>query len=424
MGITTQEKRNFLNLNFLDDYISSIELDKSTSEKFRKNETQIYRMKRNRNLCGEESTCKCSQSKTPGVISVDECQTSTEGIIRISKITAASKIAIEPVLVGAKYLSEIRFEFSDNQIEEIVDFTRSAFNFLPVRVLEFENNPKLVLGHIERELTVLGIKATVIKKHGVAKIHDFMFASDNLTFSDFSASLHNFYFGTIKTVKDGYIWQTFAVVHLLIEGKFLDFSTFSGLTVTTITIRNVISINDVELAPQGLFSKARALRELTIVNTSNFHLNDFFFHELYSDPSYSLALEVDIWNIRQNTFAPRVNLTQLERLNQVNITDDMRDIISTKNDTSECSAFCLSSNGTKMNCYYLNSQEKRACGICVKNIVGESNLTKELGRVCEIVNMPRTTQKLTPESQTSSVARSTTSAAGTNSYAMKLLDMT
>ena len=288
-------------------------------------------MKRNRNLCGEESTCKCSQSKLPGVMSVDECQTSKEGIILISKITEVSKIAIKTMLSGiqwntVEYSEKIQLAFSDNQIEEIVDFNRSAVNRLPVRVLEFENNPNLVLGHIDTESPVTSVRATTIKKYGVSKLHDFMFSSDNLTFSDFSASFHNFYFGKIKSIRDGLIWSTFVVVHLHFEGKFLDFSNFSGLTVKTITIRNVISIDGVELVPRGLFSKSSRLSQLTVYNTSNFHLHDFFFQDLYDRPNCNLMLELDIWNIQQNTFAPRINLTQLEKLNQVNITDDIIEI--------------------------------------------------------------------------------------------------
>ena len=377
---------------------------------------------RQSNFCGSDSNCKCSQSSVPGVISVDECPSTEYGVYMISNITTAKKIAIGVMFSQfSQNILKIRLIFSNNQIEEIIDFNSTVFDAAFVSVIEFENNPKLVLGHIRRQSAVDSLDSTIIRSYGVSKVHDYVLHSTNLTFSDFSASFEEFFFGTINSIATDFIWSTFAITHLLLEGKFVDFSNFSGIPASTITIRNVRSLSGVELAPEVLFPKTYLLRELTIYNSSDFHLPKNFFYDLYNRTGFLLSLELDIWNIQQYSIGPRTNLTKLEKLNQVMITDELRDIIGSNNDTSKCANFCQSFNGSQLNCSDLHENERRACGICVKNIIGEKNLAYEVEKVCKITKVATTTPRPKTKNEISTAATSSSSVTGRISKQWKVL---
>ncbi|XP_075258353.1 uncharacterized protein LOC142350390 [Convolutriloba macropyga] len=73
----------------------------------------------------------------------------------------------------------------------------------------------------------------------------------------------------------------------------------------------------------------------------------------------------------------------------------MRNILALYNDPLLCASFCQTNDGTKLNCFELSDDEKRACGICVKNIVGLDNLDEKLQQVCYIVNTSSTSPETT-----------------------------
>ena len=354
-------------------------------------EKMFLSRKKQGNICGPSATCNCSTTETPDVISVDECQTAGNGIFLISNIN------VERIAIAAMYnhhkknFTRIGLTITDNEIKEIVDFNRSLIKWNSISKLKFENNPQLIIGVADPELRVAIVKNTIFKQYAVSTFHNYVFSSNYVTFSNFSKTFHDFYSG--PAIFKNCHWSGFIVKYLTLEGRFFDLSNFSGSPVKILTIRNVISINGEELAPESFLSKSMKLRKLLIYNTYCLTLPKFFFHDLYNSGTvmFNLTLHLDIWNIQQHTLSPRVNLTRLEKLNQVILTDEMRDVLDSLNDTSKCSIFCKATNGTHLNCSDLSENEKRACGVCVKNIKGDTSLTKELKNVCDITNKQSST---------------------------------
>ena len=324
-------------------------------------------------------------------MSVDECQAAGNGMFLISNII------VQRIAIGAMYnhhianLTKIGLIISENQIEEIVDFNSSVIKRDSIFKLEFEKNPNLVMGVADVASRVRMIDNTTIKLYGISKFHDCVFSSDYVTFSNFSTTFYNFY--TVSSRNKNRPWFGFIVTYLTLEGRLFDLSNFSGSPLSTLTIRNVISINGVELVPENFLAGSINLEKLLIYNTYCLTLPKFFFQKLYDSGSvtFNLTLHLDIWNIQQDTLSPRLNLTRLEKLNQVNLTDEMRDVLASLNDTSKCSIFCKATDGTQLNCSDLSEKEKRVCGICVKNIKEDTNLTKELKDVCDITNTQSST---------------------------------
>ena len=253
---------------------------------------------------------------------------------------------------------------------------------------------------------------TTFKLYGVSKFHDCVFSSDYVTSSNFSTTFHNFYRGSPET--KNYTWFGFIVTYLTLEGRLFDLSNFSGSPLSTLTIRNVISINGVELVPEKFLSGSINLEKLLIYNTYCLTLPKFFFQDLYDSGSvmFNLTLQLDIWNIQQNTLSPRLNLTRLEKLNQVNLTDEMRDVLVSLNDTSKYSIFCKATNGTQLNCSDLSEKQKSTCGICVKNIKGDTNLHRELEDVCGITSVASTAVTSTSDHEASTATALTHVTAG------------
>ena len=359
-------------------------IDTNTTEK-------IFLLRKREFLCGPRATCYCSTTEIPGVISVDECQAAGNGMFLISNII------VQRIAIRAMYnhhianFTKIGLIIAENQIEEIVDFNSSVIERDSISKLEFEKKPNLVMGVADVGSRVRMVDNTTFKLYGVSKFHDCVFSSDYVTFSNFSTTFYNFYRGSPKT--KNYPWFGFIVTYLTLEGRLFDLSNFSGSPLSTLTIRNVISINGVELVPENFLSESINLENLFIYNTYCLTLPKFFFRDLYDSGSvmYNLTLHLDIWNIQRDTLSPRLNLTRLEKLNQVILTDEMRDVLASLNDTSKCSIFCKATDGTQLNCSDLSEKEKRACGICLKNIKGDTNLTKELEDVCDITNKQSTT---------------------------------
>ena len=367
-------------------------------------EKMFLSRKKQGNICGPSATCNCSTTETPDVISVDECQEAGNGIFRISNINV-EKIAIAAMYKYHKMnLTRIGLIITDNEIKEIVDFNRSVIKWSSISNLEFENNPQLIMGVTVPELRVAVVNDTLFKQYAVSKFHNYVFSSSYVTFSNFSKTFHNFYSG--PAIFKNRHWSGFSVTYLTLEGRFFDLSNFSGSPLNVLTIRNVISINGEELVPDNFLSQSMNLEKLLIYNTYCMTLPKLFFHDLYNSGSvrFNLTLHLDIWNIQQHTLSPRVNLTRLEKLNQVILTDEMRDVLDSLNDTSKCSIFCKAINGTQLNCSDLSEKEKRACGICVKNIKGDTNLHRELEDVCGITSVASTAVTSTSDDEASTTS--------------------
>ena len=369
------------------------------------------------NACGYQSTCECSFSTIRGkdVVSVDNCQNLGDGKILLSKINA-SKVSIKTVYdrYAAKVYQNSWFGigliFKDTLIVEIVDFDSHSLKYDQINYLEFENNPNLGLGR-NSSSTRLSVQSTIFRQCGVAYMHDILFMSYNVTFSNFTESMSKIMKQIDKPKLEP--WSGFAVTHLILEGRFADISDFTGLGVRNITIQNVVSIKGVELLPNNFLNNTLDLNFFSIRNSYHVTLPELFFSKIF-DPrekiNYTLSMDLDVWNVQKNSIGERKRILPLKKLNQVQMDDELRDILASLNNPSKCSSFCQASNGSKRNCSELPEDEKRACAICVKNILGHHNLQKHLEQVCHMVNPTSTiSQKSsslngTPELKTASVS--------------------
>ena len=354
------------------------------------------------NACGFGSTCNCSHSSThgKGVVSVDECQQLEKGLFLLSKITA-TRVAIKKLYdqhtanLPLNSQEGIGLIFSQTWIVEIVDFDKYSLRGDKIRSLQFEENPNLTMGLKAGSATLLRIKSTVFRYFGVSYLHDYMFHSDSITFSNFSSNLSKL----MRQIENPDIqpWSGFPLKHLILENSFSTLSSFIGFRMSTIKIQNVISINDIELIPHDFLRNTDLLQEISIENSYHVTLPKYFFDHLFDtqhDFNYSLTMELDIWNVQKDSIGPRAKINTLTKVNQVFINDEMRDILAANNDTSQCSTFCQRNNQTIINCSILNENEKRACGICVKNLIGDDNLIGRLNRVCYIAQVTSSTSKM------------------------------
>ena len=378
-----------------------------------------YDMRKIRNLCGVDSTCECSVSTTHGtdVVSVDDCQKNNKGMFVLSKITA-TKVAIQKMYdkhtaqIPVRSSDGIGLIFSQTLIVEIVDFDKNFLRGNRIRLLEFENNPNLTLGLKVGSDNLKNIRSTTFRHFGVAGLHDSIFFSGTVIFSNFSKSISKL----MKQIENPKIesWSGFSLDDLVLENSFSDFSSFIGFKMKTIKIQNVISLNGVELVPDNFLRDSDLLHEISIKNSFHVTLPKHFFDHLF-DPRnnfiYNISLELDVWNVQKHSIGKREKINPLIMLNQVIVNEQLRDILAKNNDVLECSKFCQINKETQIDCSGMKNGEKRACGICVKNIIGDDNLTETLNKVCYIVNetltapqttnSPQTTEK--PELGTSSV---------------------
>ena len=294
---------------------------------------------------------------------------------------------------------------SNTQVVEIVDLDSSSLKFGRITSLDFENNPFLKLGLINPGARLGTINKTVFGYNGVLMLHDVIFDSRNVFFSNFSHSMSKLM--VQKAIPTEQPWSAFAIDHLILEQSLTDIPKFLGLKVLTVTIRNVVSVNNTELIPQYFLNNSYQLEKIIISNSSNATLPKFFFETLY-DPipnkTYNLSMELDIWNVQKQSIGKRGKISPLNKLNQVAINVKLRDILASNDNPNECSLFCQRSNGRKVNCSNLSDNDKRACGICVRNIIGDYNLTQVLVQVCDIKkyssNTPQTTASQIMESNT------------------------
>ena len=351
-------------------------------------------------LCGSESTCNCSKSTIPGVVSIDDCPMKGKGVFLMSKIKA-SKVAIKNFYdrhianFPTNDLSNLGIIISDTWIVEIIDLKRNQL--LPERInyLEFQNNPNLTLGSKDASASFVALNWTVFRQHGVSKLHDILFVSRNVMFANFSDTFvglaEQIYRPKTKP------WSGIAGNNLFLEGSLLDLPQFLGFDMETVTIRNAVSINDVELVPQYFLQNVTLLKKLSIFNSYHVTLPKFYFDNLYNpeEKDHNLSIKLDIWNVQQNSIGRREKIISLKKLNHVIVNNEMRNILALYNDPLLCASFCQTNDGTKLNCFELSDDEKRACGICVKNIVGLDNLDEKLQQVCYIVNTSSTSPETT-----------------------------
>ena len=321
---------------------------------------------------------------------IDDCQELRKGIFLLSKIMA-TRVAIQHLYnkhtVNVPINSEngIGLIFLDTMIAEIVDLDKLSLKKDLIRSLEFENNTFLKLGLKTSSARLRNVRSTIFRYNGVFSLQDNMFHSDTVIFSNFSASLSNLM--TQKANSNIEPWSGFTLRDLVLENSFSDFSTFIGFRMTTIKIKNVNSINSKELMPRNFLMDSDLLQNISIINSYHVTLPQFFFDRLFQLPSeinYKLWIEMDIWNVQQHSIGKREKLNSLEKLNQVPVNDELRDILAATNDPYKCSDFCRIDNEKSMKCIELSEKEKRACGICVKNIIGDNNLTEVLNQVCKI----------------------------------------
>ena len=351
----------------------------------------VLETKKSVHLCGSESTCNCSKSTIPDVVSVDDCQMNGKGIFIISKIKA-SKIAIKNFYdrhtanLQINDLSQIGIIISDTLIVEIVDLQRNQMIPERINYLEFENNPNLSWGSIDASASFLALDWVVFRQYGVSKLHDILFFSKNVMFSNFSQTFVGLMEQIYKPNTEP--WSGISAYNLILEGSLVDLPKFLGFNIATITIRNAFSMNGVELLPQYFMQNVTLLKKISIFNSYHVTLPKFYFDNLYKpeEKDRNLSIELDIWNVQRHSIGTRQKIFCLKRLNQVNISDEMRDILALHNNPFLCSIFCQTNNGTPMNCSDLAHDEKRTCGICVKNIVALDNLAEKLEHVCYIVN--------------------------------------
>ena len=208
-----------------------------------------------------------------------------------------------------------------------------------------------------------------------------------VTFSDFSTSLRGI-FDIDRSIKSPWYW--FDIEHLVFEGHCTDFPDLANSSVLEVTIRNVISIKKIELIPTNFLTKNDFVTDITIQNSEYVTIPKFYLDKIYKPDvdDLKLSMSLEISNVQQHSLVGKF-VSRMIKLNQVMMNDNLRKILSSKENEKFCVSFCVSINGTEQECITLNESEKFACGICVKNIVGSKNLEKLLAEVCAI--MPSTT---------------------------------
>ena len=345
--------------------------------------------RRNLNPCGESSTCQCSQGSHE-TITVKSCRALSKGNYLLSNIVA-SRISIKEMFDlhsqenQRKNLGVVGLIISNTTVEEIVDLNETALTNHWIPLLIFENNPELVIGL--QALDRLNIKSLEFHKYGARQFFGYMFNAMNVTFSDFSTSLSGIY-DKDRSKKSPWYW--FDIEHLVFEGQFTDFPDLTNSTVIEVTIRNVISSKKNELLPKNFLTNIDYVTSITIQNSEYVTIPKFYLDEIYKPRAddINLSLSLEISNVQQHSLVGKY-VSRLIKLNHVMVNESLRKILSSEENKKFCESFCVSINGSEKQCNQLNEYEKIACGICVKNIVGSSNLERLLAEVCAI--MPSTT---------------------------------
>ena len=284
---------------------------------------------------------------------------------------------------------------SNNEIEEIVDFNRESLGKNWLTFLIFENNPKLTLGYNNSPSRVL-TDTTEFRKNGAKQFFGEMFQTVDLIFTNFSASLTNI-FDMDRSKKEPWHWFS-APNELIIQGTFSDFPNLLAFETVTVIIRNIISMKETELLPDNFLTQVTLLQKLIIKNSQYVTIPKFYLENVYAHritASCNLTLEIELTNIQQDSLTER-NSSNLFKVNQVVVNNQMRTILGSGNNYSECSMFCMKNNAAVNECSALLESEKVACGICVKNIIGQQKLKQRLQEVCAIVEM--NTEKTTENS--------------------------
>ena len=279
----------------------------------------------------------------------------------------------------------------NTDVEQIVDFDKNLVGINWILLLVFENNSKLRLGHKDDE-SRLETLTTEFKQHGAKQFFGSMFRTTNLIFSNFSSSLRDIY---DKNNSDKNPWEYFNVgSDLTLQGSFIDFPDLQYFEALTVTIRDVISINNEELLPNNFLTDAGALNRISIINSLHVTIPKFYLERVYrskTPDSLKLSMELEIANVQKDSLAGR-NASRLLKLNHVEINNEMREILNSEGNFSGCSIFCISQNGSAVECSDLFESEKKACGICVRNIVGYENLMQRLKQVCSILELNTTSK--------------------------------
>ena len=336
------------------------------------------------NLCGEQSTCDCSQLSS-GIVSITKCQAMEEGKCLISNIEVR-KVALKEMYNyhTKNHTQVISLIISNTELEDIVDFDKESLGSDWILMLVFENNPNLILGYPDPASRVV-THTLEFRRNGAKQFFGEMIVTSNLIFTNFSASLREI-FDTNKS--DEKPWNIFnAHGELTLQGCFSDFPDFLSFQIFNVTIRDVVSINETELVPNNFLTQVRLLRKLTIKNSEHVTIPKFYLENVYepieTDP-HKLILELELSNVQKNSLAGR-NSSNLFQLNQVKLNQELRQLLSSRSNYSGCSSFCLSKNNSSaVQCSDLENDDKMACGICVKNIIGQKDLEEKLAKICAI----------------------------------------
>ena len=295
---------------------------------------------------------------------------------------------------------------SNNKVEEIVDFNKESLGEVMLYLLVFENNPNLILGY-NNTLSRVVSDTTEFRKKGAKQFFGQMFKTIDLIFSNFSASLKDI-FDMDRSKERPWHWFS-AHNQLLFEGNFSSFPDLLSFETFTVIIRNVKSLNETELLPENFLTQVTALRRLIIKNSEHVTVPKFYLQNVYmqtSTATYNLTIETELSNVQQDSLTER-NTSNLYKINQVKVDDEMRNILSSKNNYSGCSIFCMKDNGVVHDCSALLDSEKIACGICVKNIIGLQNLQQRLREVCSIMEI-KTVKTTTNPSEVTTLASKAT----------------
>ena len=348
---------------------------------------------RSSNICGPEASCTCTKSTNEtDVYILSKCKQLDNTTTLISKITV-SKVRICQIESLAKYRKvyglglELTLIFQWTSIEHLVDMPEDCLPDYLVKII-FEENPKLIIPHMER-IHMFNLAKTQYLKSGILKFVGDVYLSVIVQFTNFTTSMKNMYEHSFFKTKP---WRGFASTDLILEGNFIDFPAFIGLGVKTVTIRNVKSLSGVQLMPENFMNFSIRLKNLSIFNSPQVKLPKHFFEFIFNPlgSQMSLTLNMDIENIQKNVFVGQC-LKYLIRINQVTMETSTRAILESRNNVENCSIFCQTNGSIAAeNCSKLSKYEKRVCGICVIDKIGPID-QNALRKICSIDDINPTT---------------------------------
>ena len=361
-----------------------LQLEKSSS---------LQSQSRSSNICGPEASCTCTKSKNEtDVYILNSCTLLPNRTTLISKITV-SKVRICQIDNLLKYRDAFEAKygltiiFQKTSIEHLVDMPDDCLPQVLHNII-FEENPKLIIPHMERK-HMFNLAKTQYMKSGILKFVGDVYLSVIVQFTNFTRSMKNMYTHSIFTDDP---WSGLPSTDLILEGNFIDFSAFLGLDVKTVTIQNVNSLNGVQLMPENFMNSTARVKNISIVNSPHVKLPKKFFDFVYRsfEDYLSLTLDIEIVNAQENLFVGKY-LVYLVRVNQVSLDNRTRALLQSRIDVENCSNFCRK-NGSSASesCSDLSEYEKRVCGICVIDKIGQAD-QKMLKNVCSIHDITPTT---------------------------------